>query len=394
MPPAVGLFWKPPLKAVVQETGWTRTKVLAELKKARAADFTFGDGEILGSMCTAPHELAAEAHALFLETNLGDPGHFPGTARLEAEVLADLAALLHAPTEAAGRIVSGGTEANLIACLIAKTLTGRRKVVIPESAHFSFEKAARLMELELVSVPVGADGRADVEAMTKAISKETALVVAVAGTTELGLVDPIEPLAWFCQRHGVLLHVDAAYGGYLLPFLERAERKPVPFDFRLPGVWSIGLDPHKGGMATIPAGALILRDGRAWDAVAVPSPYLSTRTQSTLLGTRPGAPIAAAWAVHRHLGRAGFASVAETCLDNAAYLAAKLRTLGVELVAQPELAVVTFRHADPAALQERLQAKGFRLNRVSRMGALRLVVNPHVTRKTLDRFLKALPACL
>ncbi len=378
----------------MQEQGWGRARVLEALKATRDEDYTFVDGEILGSMCTAPHEIAVAAHAQFLETNLGDPGHFPGTARLEVEVLADLAALFHAPQGAAGRIVSGGTEANLLACLLAKAATGKSQVVLPASAHFSFEKAARLMELDLVHVPVGRDGRADVEAMTKAVGPKTALMVAVAGTTELGLVDPIEPLAWFCQENKLRLHVDAAYGGYLLPFLADAGRTPVPFDFSLPGVWSLSADPHKGGMATIPAGALLVRDGHAWDAIAVASPYLSTRTQSTLLGTRPGAPVAAAWAVHRHLGRAGFASVAETCLDNAAYLAAKLRGLGVEMVAAPELAVVTFRHRDPSALQQRLQGHGFRVNLVTRMGAVRIVVNPHVSRATLDRFLKALPACL
>ncbi len=378
----------------MQEEGWNLADVRKALQATHEEDFTFSGGEILGSMCTAPHELAAEAHALFLETNLGDPGHFPGTARLEQEVLDDLASLLHAPADAVGRIVSGGTEANLLACLIAKAVTGRRQIVLPSSAHFSFEKAAKLMDLELVHVPVGSDGRADVEAMTKAVNDKTALVVAVAGTTELGLVDPIEPLAWFCQRNGILLHVDAAYGGYFLPFLERAGRKPIPFDFALPGVWSVSVDPHKGGMATIPCGALVLRDGHGWDQVAVASPYLSTRTQSTLLGTRPGAPVAAAWAVHRHLGMAGFASIAETCLDNATYLAAKLRTMGVAMVATPELAVVTFRHADPAKLQERLAQEGFRVNLVRRMGAIRIVVNPHVTRKVLDRFLKVLPSCL
>mgnify|MGYP001608522353 CR=1 FL=1 len=366
----------------------------AGLKAARGQDFTFSEGEVLGSMCTAPHPIAAEAHALFLETNLGDPGHFPGTAQLEQEVLADLAALLHAPEGAAGRMVSGGTEANLLACLIAKAATGKRQVVLPESAHFSFEKAARLMDLDLVLVPVGPDGRANVEAMTKAINPDTALVVAIAGTTELGLVDPIEPIAWFCHERGVPLHVDAAYGGYLLPFLSDAGRTPIPFDFLLPGVWSISLDPHKGGMATIPSGALFLRDGAAWNSIAVASPYLSTAKQSTLLGTRPGASVAAAWAVHRHLGRKGFASVAETCLDNAAYLAARLRRLGVELVAQPQLGVVTFRHGDATRLLERLREKGFSLNRVARMGALRVVVNPHVSRATLDRFLAALEALL
>jgi tyrosine decarboxylase/aspartate 1-decarboxylase len=378
----------------VQEQGWSRGRVQEALKETRRADATFRDGGILGSMCTMPHPLAAEAHALFLETNLGDPGHFPGTARLEQEVLADLAGLLNAPPTAVGRIVSGGTEANLLACLMAKALTGKDQVVLPSSAHFSFDKAAKLMGLVLVSVPVDAEGRADAAAMAAAIGPQTALVVAVAGTTELGLVDPIEAIAAHCREAGVLLHVDAAYGGYFIPFLGRAGRKPVAFDFAVPGVWSVAIDPHKGGMATIPCGALLLRDGKGWDTIAVPSPYLSTPNQSTLLGTRPGASVAAAWAVHRHLGRAGFASLAETCLDNATYLAARLRELGVEVVAQPELAVVTFRDLDPAALQAKLRAAGFSLNRVTRMQALRVVVNPHVTRDALDDFVAALREAL
>jgi tyrosine decarboxylase/aspartate 1-decarboxylase len=377
----------------VQEKGWSRKEVLEGLRKARKQDFSFESSEILGSMCTAPHEIAATAHARFLETNLGDPGHFPGTAHLEEEVLQDLLQLLHAPEGASGKMVSGGTEANLLACHLARVKTGRNEVVIPESAHFSFEKAARLMGLHLVVVPSD-HGHADAKAMAAAIGPKTALVVAVAGTTELGLIDPIADLARVCAARGILLHVDAAYGGYILPFLAEAGRKPIDFDFRLPGVWSLGLDPHKGGMATIPCGVLLLRDAADWNLGAVKSPYLSTDTQSTLLGTRPGAAAAAAWAVHRHLGRKGFASVAETCLDNAAWLAARLPELGVELVASPELGVVTFRADDPAALRARLQEKGWSVNVVPRYQGIRIVTNPHVTREALRRFVKDLKACL
>jgi tyrosine decarboxylase/aspartate 1-decarboxylase len=183
--------------------------------------------------------------------------------------------------------------------------------------------------------------------------------------------------------------VDAAFGGYILPFLEAAGRLAKPFDFALRGVWSIAMDPHKMGLATIPGGSLLLREGGLWERIAVESPYVSTPTQSTVLGTRPGASAAAAWAVHRHLGRAGFASVVETCLDNAAYLAAQLQNRGAELVSNPELTVVAVRSDDPARLAAGLQKHGFRVNLMPRLGAIRIVVNPHVTRKVIDSFLDA-----
>lgn len=374
----------------MKETGLSLREVRKQLRAARDADLSLADGQVLGSMCTAPHEAAAEAHALFLETNLGDPAHFPGTARLEREVLDDLKELLHAPAGAEGRYLTGGTEANVLACYLAREKTGKRVIVLPESGHFSFEKAARLLEMELRYVPTTPSGHADVAAMAKAIGKDTALVVAIAGSTELGLVDPIAELAALATKKKVLLHVDAAYGGYLLPFLAEANRTPRPFDFQLQGVCSIAMDPHKMGMATIPGGALVLRDGGDWARIAVKSPYVSTESQSTLMGTRPGAAVAAAWAVHRHLGRAGFASTVETCLDNAAYLAARLQALGIAMVAAPELAVVTFHADDPAGLSAALRRKGFGVNVVPRLGAIRVVVNPHVTRGVLDRFLKAL----
>ena len=400
---AAGRFLsRPRVGAGVQDAGWSRREVRKALQAARAEDFSFSGhearrlrqpaskGAILGSMCTAPHEAAAEANALFLETNLGDPGHFPGTARLEQEVLQDLRQLLHAPKQAAGRYLTGGTEANLLACWLAREKTGRRTIVLPESGHFSFEKAARILGMRLVQVPTLPSGHADAAAMAAAVRKDTALMVGIAGTTELGLVDDIPALAEAAQRRGIPLHVDAAYGGYVLPFLADASRTAKPFDFRVAGVWSIAMDPHKMGMATIPGGALVLRDGADWALTAVESPYVSTDTQSTLMGTRPGAAVAAAWAVHRHLGRDGFASVVETCLDNAAYLAAQLQAMGIELAANPETTVVTFRADAPDELARQLAAKGFRVNVVPRLGAVRIVVNPHVTRDLLDRFLQAL----
>lgn len=379
----------------MQEHGLSLHQVRKQLREARGEDLRFADGgagagTILGSMCTAPHEVAAEAHALFLETNLGDPAHFPGTARLEHEVLDDLKTLLHAPDGAAGRFLSGGTEANILACYLAREKTGKRTIVVPESAHFSFEKAARILGMTLKHVRTTPSGHADPAAMARAITKDTALVVAIAGTTELGLIDPVQEVAAVCRAKGALLYVDAAYGGYMIPFLAACNRVPRPFDFEVAGVWAVALDPHKMGLATIPGGVLVLRDGRDWALTAVESPYVSTDSQSTLMGTRPGAAVAAAWAVHRHLGRLGFQSLTETCLDNATWLAAQLQELGIEVVAAPELGVVTFRADDPGGLAAQLRAKGFGVNVVPRLEAIRVVCNPHVTRSALQKFLAAL----
>ncbi len=339
-------------------------------------------------MCTAPHEAASWAFSSFLETNLGDPDHCTGTAELEREVLADFRALVSASPAAGARLLTGGNEANLLACYLAREKTGNRRIVVPDSCHFSFEKAARMLNMELVRVPT-VGHRADPDAMAAAVDHDTALVVAIAGTTELGLVDPIPKLAAEADDAGALLHVDAAWGGYVLPFLAAAGEPEKPFGLDVPGVWSVGLDPHKMGMAAIPAGALVVADEQDWQRVAVETSYVSTNGQSTILGTRPGAAAASVWAVHRAMGTLGYAKLVQRCLATTRRIATRLQAHGAELVAQPELNLLTFRFGDPAQTHERLAAAGFRLNIVPRFGAMRIVVNPHVTDEVADRFLEA-----
>lgn len=363
----------------MEDAGWSPERVQDGLQAARALDARFDQGQILGSMCTAPHELALVAAAMFQETNLGDPAHFPGAARLEQEILADLAEMTGATGPAAVRYLTGGTEANLLACALARE-AGATRIVVPETAHFSFVKAARLLRMDLIRVPTK-DLRADVDAMGH--YAQDAILVGVAGSTELGLVDPIAELGRLALDTGSPLHVDAAFGGYVLPFMENAP----PFDLSVPGVTSIGLDPHKVGMSIIPGGAIAIADPRDWDRLAVETDYVSTDRQSTLMGTRPGAAAAATWAVHRALGRQGYRDIVRRCLETTRRLAQGITEAGGEVVAGPELNVVTFRWGDARAAAERFAAAGFRLNVVPRFDALRIVVNPHVTPEVAEAFL-------
>src|SRR4030042_1720180 len=105
----------------MQTKGRSRKAVLSELRKIREQDQKYESGRILCSMCTAPHPAARLAHQLFLSSNLGDPGLFPGSLRLEKEVVRELAALLNGKSSV-GFIVSGGTEANLLALLAARNM--------------------------------------------------------------------------------------------------------------------------------------------------------------------------------------------------------------------------------------------------------------------------------
>ncbi len=101
--------------------GLSSKHVFEELAKVYALDNHYDSGRILCSMCTKPHPLAEKAYRMFFESNLGDSGLFPGSAQLEREVVNQLATLLQSKN-AAGFIVSGGTEANLMALLAARNI--------------------------------------------------------------------------------------------------------------------------------------------------------------------------------------------------------------------------------------------------------------------------------
>ena len=233
-------------------------------------------------MCTKPHPIAEKAYRLFLSANLGDPGLFPGSVQLEKEVIADLASLLHGEN-CVGHVVSGGTEANLMALLAARNMAriDAPEVVLPESAHFSFTKICNLLNLKPVYAGLDDSFRVDPLQVEKLVNKNTVAIVGTAGTSELGVVDPIEELSRIAQAHRVWLHVDAAFGGLVIPFLP--DPKPR-IDFALEAVESITVDPHKMGLAAIPAGGILFRHAQALDCLKTETPYLTDRYQTTFVG--------------------------------------------------------------------------------------------------------------
>ncbi len=368
-----------------------RPRIQSRLDRALREDWDYREGRIFGSMCTQPLQAAERMSAPFLTANTGNPGLCPGTVRLEEEVVGWLRELYHAPLHGAGgMVVSGGTEANITALWLARNISGQKEVVVPRSAHFSVAKALDLLSLKPRWVETGPDGRVNVEGVRKAVTSRTALIVAVGGSTELGVVDPIDEISEIALHRGTRLHVDAAFGGFVLPFMEVAKGRTYPFDFAAPGVTSLSVDPHKMGGAPIPAGALLLRNWEEIRAISVESPYLSAPTLSSLYGTRPSRNVAAIFSAMSLQGRRGYQRTVQRVLELTRTIAESGREMGLEPVIEPVLNIVALRHRDPVAIQNQMLRRGWDVSAIREPRAIRFVVMPHASAPMVRKMLKDL----
>jgi tyrosine decarboxylase/aspartate 1-decarboxylase len=338
-------------------------------------------------MCTQPHNIAKEAYLKFLETNLGDPELFPGTKEIEIKLTIFISDLLNAPKTATGLIGSGGTESNITAIWLAKNLSGKKEVIIPESAHFSFKKIASLMDIKLVTIPLNKDFCIDITKVKEKINKNTIAIVGIAGSTELGTIDAIPDLSKICLDENIFLHIDAAFGGYVIPFLKELGYDATDFDFSLKGVSSISIDAHKMGASAIPLGTLIIRDKKWLDKISVETPYISQKRQTGLLATRSGGPIAAAYAVAKYLGRKGYKDLVKGCMNTTKYTVNKINDLGLSLVVKPSMNVLGIKLKNPLKVVIKLKELGWRVNKMDRLSAIRIVLMPHVTKEIIDNFI-------
>ncbi len=375
-----------------------KDEILKELDSIQDEDLKYCDGRILGSMCTEAHPFAKEVYVKFLDSNLGDPGLFKGTKSVEDKTIEIIGKLLNLDN-AYGNIVTGGTEANIMAVRAARNHARNHKgikngeIILPRSAHFSFKKAADMMNLKIIEADLDENYRIDVSSVKEKISENTIAIVAIAGTTELGLIDPIEKLSEIAYENNIYFHVDAAFGGFSIPFLKNIGYDFPDFDFSLRGVSSITVDPHKMGLAPIPAGGIIFRKKEYLEVMAVDSPYLTVKTQSTIVGTRLGASTVATYALLKYFGKSGYSKMANNLMENTHFLKESLEEIGYEIIVEPELNIVAFNHPkkSPDQLSEELEKiNGWKVSVANCPKAIRIVLMNHVTKTHLKEFLKDL----
>ena len=309
-------------------TGLDADDVIAELNAVRVDDVDWAAGRTFGLVFDGGpgvHAVAERAGRLFLHENALNLAAFPSLARVQSDVVGWTAGLFHAPPSAAGFLTSGGTESIQCAVLAARE-RGRleRGVTAPEmvvatSAHAAFHKSAHLFGLTVRSVPVRDDWTADVDAMAAAVSDRTVLVVGSAPQYPQGVVDDIPALAALAAGVDANCHVDACMGGFVLPFAERLGRRVPPWDFRVDGVDSISADAHKLGYAPKGASVIVYRtkERRRYQTFRFDGWLGGLYASPNLQGTRSGLPMAAAWAVMRHLGLDGYVELTRRTLATA-----------------------------------------------------------------------------
>jgi len=266
----------------------------------------------------------------------------------------------------------------------ALKVSGKKEVIYPKSAHFSFLKATDLLGLSGIEVGLTDEFQMDISEVENNLSDKTAAVVGIAGTTEFGVIDPIEELSGLCGD--TFLHVDAAFGGFVIPFLKELGYDIPKFDFELENVDFISTDPHKIGLATIPSGVLLMRHIDYLEKIAVSSPYLTSSRQASLSGTRCSAGVVSAWAVMKHLGREGYTNIIKQCMENTMYLVKKVGEVGLELPIKPKINIVCIKMKDPEKVLLELNILGWKPSITRHPKCLRIVVMPHVTKKIVDEF--------
>ncbi|MDO5848170.1 MAG: tyrosine decarboxylase MfnA [Methanobrevibacter sp.] len=381
----------------MEEKPVSKDIILKNLEDFQSQDLKYSDGRILGSMCTEAHPFAKEIFCNFLDSNLGDPGLFKGTKQIEDSVIKSIGGLLSAD-EVYGNVVTGGTEANIMAIRAARNHARKYKgikkgeIIVPESAHFSFKKAADMMDLKIVEAKLDDNYKIDIESLKNSISDKTVAIVAIAGTTELGLVDPIDEISKIAYDNNIYFHVDAAFGGFSIPFLKEIGYDFPDFDFSLPGVCSITVDPHKMGLAPIPAGGILFRKKEYLEVMAIDSPYLTVKTQSTIVGTRLGAASAATYGIMKYFGKEGYLELIQNLMSNTIFFKEELKKIGYNIVVEPELNIVAFNHPTIGAeeLSDLLDERGWKVSVASCPVAIRIILMNHIKKSHLEELLEDL----
>lgn len=266
----------------------------------------------------------------------------------------------------------------------------RTKIVISRYAHYSYDRFALPLGLSIVSVPLNENLEVEKSAFLDAIDSNTLAVVITAGDPVLGRMDPLLEIIEVARAQGCVIHIDGAYGGYFLPFLDeyRSDYQQVLApEF---GVDTLTLDPHKYGLCPLGTGLVMFSNKQDLDRISfsVPFPPIESRT---FQGSRSGGPAAAAWAMLRFLGHSGYADLAKSVVMKRLYMENRLRSVpGIEFVVQPRITSVGFRirgdEAGTRLLYDKLCEVGYRITpQVRPSFFMRIIAHHHTELSHIDR---------
>ncbi len=388
----------------IPEIGIDHKIILDELDAAKSNDVDWKNGRSWSLVYYAGQEhtdFLKKVYNLYFSENAAGPTMFPSLRIMEAEVLSMMSSLLGGNEDTAGTMTSGGTESILLAMKAYRDFAREKKphitipeILVPVSAHPAFLKAAQYFNLKVIPVPVDTSYQADIPAIKDLVNDNTICLIASAPTFSQGVMDPITEMGAIAVNNNIGLHVDACLGGFLLPFIRKLGYEILPFDFNVPGVTSISADLHKNGYTAKGASAILYKDSRLrryqftvfsnWSGGIYASP--------TMMGTRPGGAIAAAWAALKALGENGYMDIAKHTMNTTHRLMDGITALkDITILGKPVMSVFAYASdsIDLFAVGDRLDSNGWRINRQNNPSSLHMIATPNHA-AIIDEFLSDL----
>ncbi len=386
------------------EKGLDADTMLSELRAHRKGDASWREGRMFGYIYHAGNrdvKAIEQAYHLFWNENALNPSLFSSLRQLENETVAMVADLLHAGDDYAGNLTTGGSESIIMAVKAGRDWARKHRpdikepeMIAPVTTHPAFSKAADFTGVKVLYAPLAPDKRVDVAEMEKLIGKNTVLITASAPCFPYGVIDPVEEIAEIALKHNLLFHVDSCLGGLFLPFIEKLAFEVPRFDFRVRGVTSISADMHKYGYSAKGASVILynshaLRKSQYFVMSRWPGGLYAS---PTMLGTRSGAPIAAAWAALKTIGSDGYLRMAGKVMDTTARLQEEIESIpGFRILGKPVMSVFSFTsdNHDIYRVGDELAKRGWNLDKLQFPSALHMTVsNMNTGHET--KFLQAL----
>lgn len=371
------------------EKGMTEEAILSQVKVLSGQDMRWEEGRFFGYLYypgESYYKVIKDAYARFSATNALNPAAFPSLRMMENDIVSISAQLLGGNASTVGTLTSGGTESLFLAVMAARSLAKKKaierpNIIVASSAHPAFNKAAEILGVNVITLPVTDTFQMDVDLLQKTIDADTIMVVASAPSYPQGIIDPVVQVAAIAARSNILCHVDACVGGFILPFLRMNGVDLPAFDLSVPGVTSISADLHKYGYAAKGASVLLFADKE------VRKGHYYVRTDwgggvygsTSLLGTRGGGPIAAAWTALHHIGTDGYRKMAQEVYQEVMYIKQRIQAEIPDLYIPGQPLATLFSLAsdkvDIYEVADHLTALGWMINRQQKPASLHVLLN-------------------
>lgn len=349
----------------------TKEKILPNLLRTSSTDYM--------AHLHGPSLIETIASELIISTfnqSMDSWDQSPVATEIEVEVINHLCKLYGYSQEADGVFTSGGSQSNQTAIILARDIfcsnnlnydikkygvdekCRKLRMYTSEISHFSMEKSAHILGLgyqSVVKVPVDSRKKMDINALSQLIQKDIEqgnipfLIVATVGTTDFGSIDEIKILHEIAEKNKMWLHADAAYGSGVIMSQKYASRVDG-----LALCDSITVDFHKMFLMPISCSAVLLKNGKNFEALTIHADYLNrtedeedgyTNLVDKSLQTTRRFDALKVWVAFQTRGKDGWSKLIDTCMDNAAYLYEILqKDSDFEVITKPEISSVVFRY--------------------------------------------------